>query len=66
MSSVRVKLYNDWRGYHRDEVISVTKDVARALVNQVMAEYEKPKEIKEKNLKGAVKDKMLKTAPKSK
>lgn len=57
---VRVKLYSNWRYYHVGEVISVTRDVAHDLVDQNIGEYEKPKQ---KEIKGAPRDKMLKSAP---
>ena len=71
MALYRVKLYNDWRFYKSGEIISVNKEVAKALVELNLAEYEKTKKPEEKKLtkkeiKGAPKDKMFKGAPISK
>ena len=60
---VRVKLYNDWREHRIGEIINVTKDTAKALVEQNYGEYEKPKQ---KEIKEAPKDKMVKGASVSK
>ena len=69
MSQVRVSLYHDWRYYQAGEIISVNKEVAHALVEQGLGEYAKSKKPEEKELtvkkeiKGAPKDRMLKSAP---
>ena len=73
-SQERVKLFSDWRGYNKGETITVNKVVAYALVEQNIGGYvkpkkpveEKPKEMKNKNLKGAPKNRMIKDAPVSK
>ena len=73
-SQERIKLFSDWRGYAKGETILVNKVVAAALVEQNIGSYVKPKkpvevkpkEMKNKNLKGAAKDKMVKAAPISK
>jgi len=69
-SQERVKLLNDWRGYQKGEAIMVNKVVANALVEQGIGIYANPKKPVEKELKkmnkdikGAPKDKMLKSAP---
>lgn len=64
-SQERVRLSNDWRGYLKGETISVNKVVSRALVEQGIGIYANPKKPKKqmKNIKGAPKDKMLKSAP---
>jgi len=63
-SQERVRLSNDWRGYQKGEAIMVNKIVARALVEQGIGVYDNPKKPKKmKNIKGAPKDKMLKSAP---
>ena len=68
-SQERVKLSNDWRGYRKGESIMVNKVVASALVEQGIGVYANPKKPVEKELKkmkevtGAPKDKMLKSAP---
>ena len=68
-SQERVKLSNDWRGYRASEIIMVNKVVANALVGQGIGVYANPKKPAEKELKkmkeikGAPKDKMLKSAP---
>ena len=72
MSSHRVKLFTDWRGYRIGETIMVNKIVAHALVEQGIGIYVNPKKPVEeeprkmKDIKGAPKDKMLKSAPKTK
>ena len=67
MSQHLVKLFSDWRGYRSGEVISVTKDVAHALVEHSIGEYAKSKKPEEKKfkkeIKGAPKDKQVKGAP---
>ena len=68
MSQHLVKLFSDWRGYRCGEVISVTKDVAHALVEHNVGEYaarsNKPEEKKfKKEIKSAPKDKQVKGAP---
>ena len=67
-SQQRVKLYNDWRGYSKGEVITVNKIVAHALVERSMGEYANPKKPKKqmKNIKGAPKNRMMKSASVSK
>jgi len=69
-SQERVRLSNDWRGYRKSETITVNKIVAKSLVEQGMAVYANPKKPVEeklkkmnKDIKGAPKDKMLKSAP---
>ena len=68
-SQERIKLSNDWRGYQKGETIMVNKVVAHALVEQGIGVYANPKKPVEKKLKqmkdikGAPKDKMLKSAP---
>jgi len=69
-SQERVRLSNDWRGYQKGEIIMVNKIVANALVEQGIGVYANPKKPVEKELKkmnkdikGAPKDKMLKSAP---
>ena len=68
-SQERVKLSNDWRGYRASEIIMVNKIVANALVEQGIGVYANPKKPVEgkskgmKEIKGAPKDKMLKSAP---
>ncbi|MBA7583346.1 hypothetical protein ES708_25288 [subsurface metagenome] len=69
-SQERIRLSNDWRGYRASETIKVNKIVANALVEQGIGVYENPKKPVEKELKkmnkdikGAPKDKMLKSAP---
>ena len=68
-SQERVKLSNDWRIYQKGETIMVNKVVANALVEQGIGVYANPKKPVEKELKkmkdikGAPKDKMLKSAP---
>ena len=69
MSQSIVRLYHDWRYYQAGEIITVNKEVAHALIEQGYGEYAKPKkpEGKEltvkKEIKGAPKDKMVKSAP---
>ena len=67
MSQYLVKLFSDWRGYRCGEVISVTKDVAHALVEHNIGEYAKSNKPEEKEfkkeIKGAPKDKQVKGAP---
>ena len=66
-SQQRVRLSNDWRGYRKGEAIMVNKIVAHALVEQGIGVYANPKKPnKMKNIKGAPKDKMLKSASVSK
>ena len=73
-SQERVVLFNDWRGYTKGETITVNKVVAIALVEQNIGGYAnpkkpvegKPQKMKNKNLKGAAKDKQIKAAPISK
>jgi len=68
-SQERIRLSNDWRGYRASEIITVNKVVANALVGQGIGVYENPKKPVEeepkkmKDIKGAPKDKMLKSAP---
>ena len=69
-SQERVRLSNDWRGYRKGEAIIVNKVVAHALVEQGIGFYVNPKKPVEKepkkmnkDIKGAPKDKMLKSAP---
>jgi len=69
-SQERIKLFSDWRGYSKGETITVNKVVAHALVEQSIGNYANPKKPKVKklekimkNVKGAPKDKMLKSAP---
>lgn len=69
-SQERVRLSNDWRGYRKGKTIMVNKVVAHALVEQGMGVYANPKKPVEKepkkmnkDIKGAPKDKMLKSAP---
>ena len=63
--SRRVKLFQDWRGYHKGETINVTKVTAQALIDQNMAEYAyfKKSEKEMKDIKNAPRDKMLRGAP---
>ena len=67
MSQYLVKLFSDWRGYRTGEVISVTKDVAHALVEHNIGEYAKSNKPEEKEfkkeIKSAPKDKQVKGAP---
>ena len=68
MSQDLVKLFSDWRGYRSGEVISVTKDTGRALVEHNIGEYasrsKKPEEKEfKKEIKSAPKDKQVKGAP---
>jgi len=64
-SQERVRLSNDWRGYQKGETITVNKIVARALVEQGIGVYDNPKKPKKqmKNIKGAPKNRMVKSAP---
>jgi len=69
-SQERIRLSSDWRGYKKNETIMVNKVVANALVEQCIGVYANPKKPVEKELKkmnkdikGAPKDKMLKSAP---
>jgi len=68
-SQQRIRLSNDWRGYRKGEAIMVNKVVANALVEQGIGVYANPrKPVKGKSkgmkeIKGAPKDKMLKSAP---
>jgi len=68
-SQERIRLSSDWRGYRASEIIMVNKVVANALVEQCIGVYVNPKkpveeELKKmKDIKGAPKDKMLKSAP---
>jgi hypothetical protein len=70
MSQYLVKLFSDWRGYRTGEIISVTKIVANALVEQNIGEKvnsKKPEEKEfKKEIKSAPKDKQVKGAPISK
>jgi transcription elongation GreA/GreB family factor len=67
MSQYSIKLFSDWRGYRANEVISVNKEVAIALVEQNIGDYvvsTKPEEKKFiKEIKSAPKDKQVKGAP---
>ena len=72
-SQERIKLFSDWRGYAKGETITVNKVVAHALVEQSIGGYVKPKKPVEKkpknimkNIRGAPKDKMVKSASISK
>ena len=65
----RVKFLVDWRECMRDDIKSVRRQDARELVEQGIAEYEKPKKKQEKKFKKkkefkrAPSDKMLVGAP---
>lgn len=67
MSQYLIKLFSDWRGFRCGEVITVTKDVAFALVEQNIGEHvnsKKPEEKEfKKEIKSAPKDKQVKGAP---
>ena len=69
-SQEKIRLSSDWRGYRASEIIMVNKVVANALVEQCIGVYVNPKKPVEKepkkmnkDIKGAPKDKMLKSAP---
>ena len=65
--SLHVKLFVDWRGYQRGEVIEVPDNTGKALIRENIADfYEKEKPIKAKQIKGASQDKMVRRAPKNK
>ncbi|HUV84342.1 MAG TPA: hypothetical protein VMV86_01455 [Methanosarcinales archaeon] len=65
--SLYVKLFVDWRGYQRGEVIEVADNTGKALIRENIADYcEKEKPIKAKQVKKAPQDKMLRGAPKNK
>lgn len=65
--SLQVKLFIDWRGYQRNEIIEVSDNTGKALIRDNIAEfYEKEKPIKAKQIKRAPQDKMLRGAPKNK
>ncbi len=65
--SLRVKLFVDWRGYQRNEIIEVSDNTGKALIRDSIAGfYEKKKPIKAKQMRRAPLDKMLKGAPKTK
>ena len=70
--SLHVKLFVDWRGYQRGEVIEVADKTGRALIRDYIAdpyEKEKPKNEKPKKVKQiqrASQDKMLRGAPNNK
>ncbi|MBA7541323.1 hypothetical protein ES705_33634 [subsurface metagenome] len=62
--SLYVRLFVDWRGYLRGETIEVSDNTGKALIRENIAKfYEKEKPKKAKQVKGAPKDKMLKSAP---
>jgi len=67
--SLRIRLYVDWRGYNRNEVIEVNDIVGQSLIKQnIGGVYVKPK-IKKVNIKQidkAPRDKMLRGAVKNK
>jgi len=67
--SLRIRLYVDWRGYNRNEVIEVNDVVGQSLIKQnIGGVYVKPK-IKKVNIKQvdkAPRDKMLRGAVKNK
>lgn len=66
-SKERIRLTSDWRGYQKSEVITVNKIVAAAIVEQSIGVYANPKKPKRmKNIKEALKDKMVKSASVSK
>ena len=65
--SLQVKLFVEWRGYQRGEVIEVSDNTGKALIQENIADfYEKEKPIKAKQIKRAPQDKMLRGAPKNK
>ena len=65
--SLHVKLFVDWRGYQRGEVIEVADNTGKALIRENIADYyEKEKPIKAKQIKKASQDKMLRDAPQNK
>ena len=65
--SLHVKLFVDWRGHQRGEVIEVADNTGKALIRENIADYyEKEKPIKAKQIKKASQDKMLRGAPKNK
>jgi hypothetical protein len=62
--SLQIKLFVDWRGYQRGEIIEVSDNTGKALIQENIAEfYEKKKPIKAKQMKRAPQDKMLRGAP---
>jgi len=62
--SLKIKLFVDWRGYQRGEVIEVSDNTGKALILENIADfYEKEKPIKAKQIKSAPKDKQVKGAP---
>ena len=67
MSQYSIKLFSDWRGFRANEVISVDKEVAMALIEHNIGDYAvstKPEEKKfKKEIKSAPKDKQVKGAP---
>jgi len=65
--SLKIKLFVDWRGYQRGEVIEVSDNTGKALILENIADfYEKEKPIKAKQMKRAPQDKMLRGAPQNK
>jgi len=65
--SLKIKLFVDWRGYQRGEVIEVSDNTGKALILENIADfYEKEKPIKAKQIKRALQDKMLRGAPQNK
>jgi len=65
--SLKIKLFVDWRGYQRGEVIEVSDNTGKALILENIADfYEKEKPIKAKQIKRAPQDKMIRSSPKNK
>ena len=65
--SMRVKLYTEWRGYQRGEIIEVSDNTGKALIRDNIAEFcMKKKPMKAKQIKRAPHNKMVRGAPKNK
>jgi len=65
--SLKIKLFVDWRGYQRGEVIEVSDNTGKALILENIADfYEKEKPIKAKQIKRAPQDKMIRSSPQNK
>ena len=67
--SLQIRLYVDWRGYRRNEVIEIKDVVGRSLIEQNIGEiYVKPKikKVNTRQIEKAPRDKMLRGAPKNK